>query len=317
MRTEGLIDLHHHVIPTALSETLADRVGSGGTTGLQLPAWSRGDMISFLDDNRIGVAVVSIAFSVNRGGTARALALAQTCNDFIAELTKDRPDRFGGFGVLPLPSVDEALQELDRIYDELHLDGVILSTNYDGIYLGDPRFDRVFEALEQRAAVVFVHPTESPDPVAHTLKVPDFLIDFVADTTRAVTRLHYSNTFARTPSVRYVFSHAGGTIPYIVQRFDRLDSLPVIPDADERGTAREQFTRLYWDTALAFHDPVLNLLRDVVGLDRVVFGSDYPYAGGLSAAAASAIQHSTALSAPERDGIGWANALELFPRLAS
>lgn len=316
MRTEGLIDLHHHVIPTALAETLAGVAGSGGTTGLQMPSWSREDMISFLDDNRIGVAVTSTAFSVNIGGKAKAVPLAQASNDFIAELIKDRPDRFGGFGVLPLPSVDAALQELERIYDELHLDGVMLSTNYEGIYLGDPRFDRLFEALEQRAAVVFVHPTESPDAVAHTLNVPDFLIDFVADTTRAVTRLHYSNTFVRTPSVRYIFSHAGGTIPYIVQRFDLLDSLPAVPDAETRGTAREQFTRLYWDTAIAFQDPVLNYLRDVVSLDRVVFGSDRPYAAGLSAAGASAIQQSTALSTAERAGIGWANAVELFPRLA-
>ena len=236
----------------------------------------------------------------------------------MAELVKDRPDRFGAFGLLPLSpsSVDDAIAEVDRIYDELHLDGVMLSTNYDGIYLGDARFDRLFEALERRGAVVFVHPVESPDEAARTLGVPAFLIDYVADTTRAIARLHYSNTFARTPSVRYVFSHPGGTVPYIVKRFDRLDALSVIPGGPERGTAREQFTKLHWDTALSFEAPVLALVSSVVGVGQIVFGTDYPYAGDDSAAAAAAIQLPGALTPAEREAIGWASATTLIPRLA-
>lgn len=312
MRTEGLIDLHHHVIPPALAEALAATSTAGSE--VQVPSWSREDMTSFMDENRIGVAVASTGLGVHFGDDARAVALARRCNDDVAELVKDRPDRFGGFGVLPLPSIDDAITELDRIYDELHLDGVMLSTNYGGTYLGDPRLDRLFDALERRSAVVFVHPTESPDPAAHTLGVPDFLIDYPADSTRAITRLHYSNTFARTPSVRYVFSHAGGTVPYLMQRFDVLDSLSLVSGGEERGTAREQFAQLYWDTAFAFQDPVLTMARDVVGLSQVVFGSDHPYPA--SRGAASAIEQSTALTDAEREAVGWANALRLLPRLA-
>lgn len=281
MEHAGLIDLHHHVVPPALAETLAQFVGTGGTSGLSMPPWSREGMVSFMDDYGVALAVTST-----------------------------------GFGVLPLPSVDAALSEIDRIHDELGLDGVMLSTNYAGVYLGDPAFDRVFDAFQARGTTVFVHPTESPDAAARTLGVPDFLIDYVADTTRAITRLHYSNTFARTPDVKYVFSHAGGTIPYIVQRFDLLDSLPAVPGAEERGTAREQFRRLYWDTAIAFQNPVLGLARDVIGLDRLVFGSDSPYAPGQSEAGATAIGGADYLTADERAAIGWRNAQDLLPRLA-
>lgn len=311
----GLIDLHHHVVPPALAETLAGLVGAGGTSGLHLPAWSREGMVSFMDDNDVAVAVASTGFGVHFGDDQRAADLARRCNDFIAELVRERPDRFGGFGVLPLPSVDAALAEIDRIHDDLGLDGVMLSTNYAGVYLGDPALDRVFEALQARGTTVFVHPTASPDAAARTLGVPDFLIDYVADTTRAVTRLHYSNTFVRTPDVKYVFSHAGGTIPYIVQRFDLLDSLHAVPGADERGTAREQFRRLYWDTAIAFQQPVLDLARDVIGLDHVVFGSDTPYAPGQSEAGAAAIGGADYLTADERAAVGWRNAHHLLPRL--
>ena len=145
-----------------------------------------------------------------------------------------------------------------------------------------------------------MHPTASPDAASHTLGVPDFLIDYVADTTRAITRLHYSNTFVRTPSVRYVFSHAGGMIPYLASRFDLLESVATLPGADSRPSARDQFRRLYWDTALSFTDPVLHLLRDVVGIGQIVFGSDYPYAADLSRGVADAVLRTAALTDTER-----------------
>jgi aminocarboxymuconate-semialdehyde decarboxylase len=98
-----------------------------------------------------------------------------------------------------------------------------------------------------------------------------------ADTTRAIAWLHYGNTFARTPDVKYIFAHAGGTMPYLAGRFGIIDEMHVIPGAEGRATAAETFRRLYWDTALSWGDPVLRMLRDVVGIDRVLFGSDYPY----------------------------------------
>jgi 6-methylsalicylate decarboxylase len=99
----------------------------------------------------------------------------------------------------------------------------------------------------------------------------------VADTSRAIAHLHYSNRFARTPNIKYIFSHAGGTIPDLASRFAVVDEMGVIDGASERGTAADTFRRLYWDTALSWHDPVLQLLRSVVGMDRVLYGSDYPY----------------------------------------
>jgi hypothetical protein len=99
--------------------------------------------------------------------------------------------------------------------DTLKLVGVVLFSNSNWVYLGDAGFEPVFAELERRGTVVFVHPTASPDPSAHRLGLPDSLIDFTADTTRAVAQMRYSNRFARTPKVKYIFSHAGGTAPYL------------------------------------------------------------------------------------------------------
>jgi aminocarboxymuconate-semialdehyde decarboxylase len=176
----------------------------------------------------------------------------------------------------------------------------------------------LFDELQRRQAVVFVHPNPSPDPSAHSLGLPDSLIDFPADTTRAIAQLHYGNTFARTPDVKYVFSHAGGTVPYLAGRFGIVDEMNVVPGAAERGSAAETFRRLYWDTALSWGDPVLRMLREVVGLDRVVFGSDFPYLRrDLAVSCRDHIEATPELTDGERTAVLGATGTTLIPRLAT
>jgi aminocarboxymuconate-semialdehyde decarboxylase len=199
----------------------------------------------------------------------------------------------------------------------LELDGVSLFTNADGSYLGDSRFDPIFTELQQRAAVVFVHPTASPDPIAHTLGLPDSLLDYPVDTSRAIAKLHYSNTFARTPDIKYLFAHAGGTIPFIASRFAIVDEMNVIPGAHERGAFADVLPRLHWDTASAFSDPVLHILRSVTGLGNVVFGTDYPYPrDAISIAGLRQLQNTAELDDGERRGVLGESAARLIPRLA-
>jgi aminocarboxymuconate-semialdehyde decarboxylase len=190
-------------------------------------------------------------------------------------------------------------------------------TNAGGSYLGDSRFDPIFAELQRRAAVVFVHPIASPDPIAHTLGLPDTLLDYPVDTSRAIAKLHYSNTFARTPDVKYVFVHAGGTIPYLASRFAIVDQMDVIPGTEERGAFADVLPRLYWDTASAFSDPVLHLLRSVTGLGNVVFGSDYPYPrDAISIGGLRQLQNTAELDDGERRGVLGGSAARLIPRLA-
>jgi 6-methylsalicylate decarboxylase len=190
-------------------------------------------------------------------------------------------------------------------------------SNAGGSYLGDPRFDPVFAELQRRAAVVFVHPTASPDPIAHTLGLPDSLLDYPVDTSRAIAKLHYSNTFARTPDIKYLFPHPGGTIPFLAARFAIVDAMNVIPGAEERGSFADTVTRLYWDTASAFGDPVLHLLRSVTGIQNVAFGTDYPYPQNeISIGGLRALERTDELDEDERRAVLGGTAARLFPRLA-
>jgi aminocarboxymuconate-semialdehyde decarboxylase len=190
-------------------------------------------------------------------------------------------------------------------------------TNAGGSYLGDSRFDPVFAELQRRGAVVFVHPTASPDPIAHTLGLPDALLDYPVDTSRAIAKLHYSNTFARTRNVKYVFAHAAGTIPFVASRFEIVDEMDVISGAQERGAFANALPRLYWDTASAFSDPVLHMLRSVTGLENVVLGTDYPYPrDAISIAGLRQLENTAELDDSERRGVLGGAATRLIPRFA-
>jgi aminocarboxymuconate-semialdehyde decarboxylase len=311
------IDVHHHILPDFFFRETNDAHNPVG--GIAPPPWNPELMLSFMDEAGIDVALTSISTpGVHVGDDARARSLARRCNELSAELVEAHPGRLGGFAAIPLPDVDGALAEVAYALDTLKLDGVVVFSNSNGVYLGDARFEPVFAELERRGAVVFVHPTASPDPSAHHLGLPDSLIDFTADTTRAVAQMHYSNRFARTPSIKYIFSHAGGTAPYLAARWGIVDEMNVIPGGDERGPVAETLRRLHWDTALSYRDPILRMLRDVVGLDQVLFGSDFPYIRrDLGVNCVQELERSKELSATERELVMNGNALKLFPRLAS
>ena len=310
------VDVHHHVIPDFYWEASNEDGNAAG--GITPPRWSLDGAIAYLDEARIDVAVPSISTpGVHFGDDAAARSLAHAVNEYLAGIKHDRPDRFGAFAALPLPDIEGSLEQIAYALDVLELDGVSLFSNTDGSYLGDARFDPIFAALQERAAVVFVHPTASPDPIAHTLDLPDSLLDYPVDTSRAVAKLHYSNTFARTPDVKYVLAHAGGTIPFVASRFAIVDEMDVIPGARERGAFADVLPRLFWDTASAFSDPVLHMLRSVAGLGNVVFGTDYPYPrDAISIAGLRRLEQTAELDDGERRGVLGASAERLIPRLA-
>jgi aminocarboxymuconate-semialdehyde decarboxylase len=311
-----IIDTHHHMLPDFFwQETNAH----GPVGGLAPLRWSKEASLSFMEDTGIDVAVLSLSTpGVHTGDGGRARTLARQCNELAAELVHARPDRFGGFACLPLPDVDASLEELSRSMDVLGLDGVVLFTNANGVYLGDAVLEPLFREMERRRAIVFVHPNPSPDAAAHALGLPDNLLDFPTDTNRAVAQMHYTNRFARTPHVTYLFSHAGGSIPYLAARFAIIDEMGFIPGGEERGPAADMFRRMYWDTALSASDPVFKMLRDVAGIDRVLYGTDFPYLRrDLAVESRQRILRSPVLDDAERRSVLGDNAARLFPRLRS
>jgi len=144
------------------------------------------------------------------------------------------------------------------------------------------------------------------------------VVSLSTPTNRAVAQMHYTNRFARTPNVKYIFSHAGGSIPYLAARFAIIDQMGFIPGGEQRGSAADMFHRLYWDTALSASDPVFRMLREVAGINQVLYGTDFPYLRrDLAINSKQRIVRSSELNDLERRAILGGNASRLFPAIPS
>ncbi|MBL8381725.1 MAG: amidohydrolase [Burkholderiales bacterium] len=312
------IDVHHHLLP----QLYIDAVGRGPITD-QAPRraaaaldWSAAGSLAEMDANGVAAAVLSVsAPGVWFGDNARASRLARACNDYTAGLVRTHPRRFGMFAALALPDVDAALAEVAHAGDTLGADGFCLMSSYANRYLGDPAFAPVFDELNRRRAVVFVHPTASDASKGLLPGIPASTMEFVLDTTRTVMSLLYSGTLSRCAGIRFIFSHAGGTVPFIAHRMCRLESQEEFARLVPEGAMRA-LTRQYYDTALSANPAALAALEKFVPASQILYGSDYPFAVGMMKKTIDGLAAydfaPAARAAIERD-----NAARLFPRLAA
>jgi 6-methylsalicylate decarboxylase len=272
------IDVHHHILPPSYVRAVGDdRIGPLIVAG-KTPEWTPRHSIEAMDRNGIEKAITSISSpGLWFGDVAITRALTRECNDYAAQIRNDHPGRFGVFASLPLPDIEGSLREIAYALDELKADGIGLLTNYDGKYPGDAAFASVFDELNRRKAVVYFHPTQAPCCHAHALAIPAATLDFPFDTTKAVTSMLFSGTFARCRDVRFIFSHAGGTIPFLAERIARLEVRPEFRAHVPDGVMFE-LKRLFFDTALSANKLAFSALLQLAAPDKVLFGSDYPFA---------------------------------------
>jgi predicted TIM-barrel fold metal-dependent hydrolase len=311
----GIIDVHHHILPSAYPAAVGERLGPQGLLGPP-PQWSPALSIEAMDRNGIGTAVTSISSpGVWFGDVRETWRLARLCNEYASGLKRDHPGRFGMFAVLPLPDVDASLREIEYVLDALKGDGFGLLTNYSGKYPGDALFAPVFDELNRRKAVVFFHPTMAGYG-RYFPEIPAPSLEFPFDTTRAITSLLYSGTLARCRSVRFIFSHAGGTVPFLAERIARLIIRPEFRSTAPDGVLAE-FARLYYDTALAANPLCFSPLRQLVSTSNILFGSDYPHAGEPTMNATVQGLRDLKLDEADRSAIETGNGLRLFPGLTA
>jgi predicted TIM-barrel fold metal-dependent hydrolase len=313
MQSPQRIDTHHHFVPPFyLSEVGAEAVARTLVSG-RAPDWTPQHSIDAMDRNGIATAVVSISAPGFLCDDGKRPDLCRRCNDYAARMCSDHPGRFGSFAGLPLPDIDASLAEIDRALGTLKAEGICLLTNYDGRYLGDPHFAPVFDELNRRRAVVYVHPTEGPCTCGPAL--PPASLEFPFDTTRAVASLLFNGTLNRCRDIKFIFSHAGGTIPFIAERLARLERRPDYARHVPEGVLAE-LKRLHYDTALSANRLAMNTLLSLVTVRQVLFGSDYPYAPEETMA--GTVKGLGALNLAEVDlaAIERTNALGLMPSLA-
>jgi predicted TIM-barrel fold metal-dependent hydrolase len=312
--TAGRIDVHAHHMPAEYRAAIV-REGIETDGNPNIPEWSVEAALAFMDRNGIATSLLSISSpGVHWGEDAKARSMARLCNETAAQAKRDRPARFGSFASLPLPDVAGALAEIEHAFDTLNADGIGLMTNYRGKYLGDPDFAPVFDELNRRSAIVFIHPTSPPCHEAISMGYARPMIEFPFDTTRTVTNLVYSGTIDRCPNIRFILPHAGGTLPFLVTRIGGGGgSRP--PGVKEPFDA--YLRRLYYDTAGAPSAHHFASLLQLVDIRHVLYGSDWAWAPEPGVAAqAQTLAGNPLISDADRERIGRLNALELFPRLA-
>ncbi len=300
------IDTHHHFsVPKLIAESTAKGITQ---TGLQ--DWTPQKSIDQMDKGGVATSIISISDpGVWFGDNAAARALARECNDFAAKTIKDYPGRFGLFATLPLPDVEGALREIEYAFDTLKADGACVLSSYGGKYLGTPTFAPVMDELNRRKAVVFCHPYCAACGTQTVLgDGQNRGVEFVFDTTRTIVSLLSTGTVTRCPDIRFIWSHGGGTVPYITSRLNGVaQQLP-------KGLIYE-LQKFYYDTAQAFNPYTLPSFKKLVPASHILFGTDFPLGGGSGAAVSKGLIENGGFSESELRGIDRENALELLPRL--
>jgi predicted TIM-barrel fold metal-dependent hydrolase len=308
------IDFHFHLIPKFYQDAVYE-AGTGPQIG-RYPEWSPERALELMDAQGIEIALTSLAQpGVQFGDPDRSRALARRCNDYAAELSARWPKRFGAFAVVPMWEMRHAIDEVAYALDVLKLQGVCLFASYGERFLGDPHFDALMEELDRRAAVVFVHPALHPSSRNLDLPWPGFMMEYLFDTTRATVNLAFSGTTERFRRIAFVLAHAGGLMPYFAWRLSvspMIDArLPQVPP--EQIIAR--LGQFWFDTALSPTPQTMACLAGVARPQRIVFGTDWPFANARVVAEAMKIyETATPIPGLQRSAIDRTNALALFPQ---
>jgi 6-methylsalicylate decarboxylase len=300
-KPQGRIDVHHHLTPP-------NYVSAVSPKALVSPPTAKWTVQKSLDDmDHAGVATAMLSITTPGlwfGDVGFAASLARSCNEYGASLVQQHPGRFGHFSALPLPDIDASLREIAYAFDVLHADGIAMFTSYGGKWLGDPAFAPVFEELNRRKAIVFTHPTTAACCGNLISFIPDPAIEFATDTTRTIASLVFSGAAARYPNVKLVFSHAGGTMPFLIERFQFIARDPAMAAKTGIGLL-PLLQRFYYDTAQSSNPGAMGALRTIIPTSQILFGTDFPFrtaqehvdglAGcGFSAADLSAINRGNA-----------------------
>jgi predicted TIM-barrel fold metal-dependent hydrolase len=269
-----VVDVHHHLAPPVYKDDLVRRKFE------QRPMleWTPEKSLADMDAARVATAMLSITEpGVWFGDDAAAVALARACNEWNARLAADSRGRFGSFACLPLPNVEGALREIEYALDTLKCDGIGLMTSYGDKWLGDSSFAAVLDELNRRKAVVYTHPLR-PECCRNLIaEVPPSAIEYGTDTTRTIASLLFTGTASRCPDIKFIFSHAGGTMPFLIERFVRLAIISKTAAAKTPEGVMTLLRRFYYDTAQVANPVAMGALTQIVPTAQILFGTDFPF----------------------------------------
>ena len=318
------IDVHHHFLPQSYADFMRRHglaVGFG--------KWDVQSDLEDMDAAGIATAVLSITspgFGLGHEDDSRRAVRA--ANEAAVRLQADHPGRFASFAALPLTDTDGALHEIDYALDTLKAVGLAVFSSYGDRWLGHPAFAPIYEELNRRKAVVFVHPilANCCANIPKLTAIPNeaATIEFGTDTTRAIADLIFSGTTTRYPDMTWIFSHGGGTMPFLIERFLIGVSAEIVPGVVTQGITYaapqhvphgvlHELRRMYYDTAQASNPVAMGALRTLVPVSQILFGTDVWFRTGVETA--RNLTDCKVFNAAELRAINHANAQRLLPGL--
>jgi 6-methylsalicylate decarboxylase len=283
----GRIDVHSHFTsPGWFKELESADLVPGARRG-----WTPAKTLEAMDQSGTATSLISTgqaggAFTPDRlrqRGISPAQAaesirrLAREANEYGTKMGSDHPGRFVLMASLPMPDVDASLRELEYALDTLKAGGAFLPTSYGDKYIGDPMFTPLLEELNRRKVIVYTHPTDAACCIGILPKVIPNTIEYGTDTTRMIMSLIANDAPTKFRDIRWIFSHAGGTMPFLVQRIVGRKEVAELGSQAAADSRLDQLRHFYYDTAQTANPVAMMALKQVVGLDQVVFGTDYPY----------------------------------------
>jgi predicted TIM-barrel fold metal-dependent hydrolase len=284
----------------------------GGPVVGPMAAWTLQRHLDDMEQAGVSRAILSVTTPGVPVPGEPGRALIRAANEYGARLRDDHKAKFGVFTYVRLDDTDAALKEIAYGSDTLKAHGVGLFTSYGGRWLGDPAFDPVFQELERRRAIVYVHPTTAACCGQLIPNVADTLIEYGTDTTRAIASYVYRGAARKFPSVQMIWSHSGGTMPYLIERFDGADRTPPLHEAAPEGF-RKTAGRFFYDVAQASNPVATGALRKVVPASQIVFGTDYPFRTPLEHV--QSLEAGKVFNAAELTGLYRGNVARALPGL--
>lgn len=271
------IDVHHHPSPPGY---IAARDQRNRSSAWKQERWSPLKSLEDMDEGGVATAVLSLPHPVGiwPANIEQGRRMAREWNEYMAQMARDYPGRFGVFAALPILDMEGSLRETEYALDTLGAAGIGLMTNIGDRWLGDPYYAPLFEELNRRKAVVYTHPVA---PACCTGILPDLgdaSIEYGTDTTRAIARMMFSGSAASYADLRMIFSHAGGTMPFLAERLIRAPSLSKdnLGERVPNGVLYE-LQKFYYDTAQTSQPYAMASARKVIPASQLLFGTDFPY----------------------------------------
>jgi 6-methylsalicylate decarboxylase len=307
----GRIDVHTHTVPPFYTKIMETEIMA---TGHPLPAWSPAAAIEMMDKTGVATSMLSPMTRVVQDSfsdkSERARKLARQSNDYTQQLVRDYPGRFGNFAAIPLPDTDGSLKEIEYALDTLKADGIGLWTSYLDKWPGDPIFAPVYEELNRRKTIIFLH--SAPPSCCRALQpgVADSVVEYDFDIARAVVSYLKSDSFRRYSNIRFIFPHSGGTLPVLANRVS--ETLPEKRSEKDSAEIMDELKGIYFDVAHASYPAPLSAITKIIPISQILFGSDYPI---YNPPVTEGPLDRFGFSAGDLQAINRGNAERLFPRL--